>query len=497
MKHPITSLLLSIILALSAVSCSNVTKTGISLQTEPTQLAPRPTPALATTTTLGTNITEQARILALSAVSRSNETKTGISLQTEPTQLAPRPTPAPATTTTLGTNSTEQARLLEAWRVSMAQIPLPKKGCFEASYPSKEWREVPSAKAPPYPMLPRRGPRPDTVGNGQNVSAQAPSGLISSATGSFDSVAGVTSESGQINGTGPAVANAYTLQLNMNPFPSTVGGPAGCQGWEQFVFENDGDTSFTSPFAFVYIQYWLLNYGPNSPGPGWNQFGLSWYKNSSNSSGLFKLAIGNLANLSLGGTVSASGDSYFFSAGSSMYAGTGDNLVNAAAGWNAAEFGVFGDAGGGQANFNSGSAIVTRTQIIYGGTAPPTCVAEGFTGETSNLNFGPTAPRAPGPGSGPAVLVTESSAGYATASCAAATSVGETYWVDFNTGQNPPAGNGTYNDPVLTLAEAVNAVPTGGNVWIRTAGSSSETVPLTISKALTIHAYSGPGTIGQ
>ena len=49
----------------------------------------------------------------------------------------------------------------------MMQIPLPKKGCFEATYPSKEWREVPSVKAPPYPMLPRRGPRPLIVGNEQ------------------------------------------------------------------------------------------------------------------------------------------------------------------------------------------------------------------------------------------------------------------------------------------------------------------------------------------
>ena len=58
------------------------------------------------------------------------------------------------------TKGTEQAKLLEAWRISMAQIPLPKKGSFEASYPSKEWREVPSAKARPYPLLPRRSLRP-------------------------------------------------------------------------------------------------------------------------------------------------------------------------------------------------------------------------------------------------------------------------------------------------------------------------------------------------
>jgi hypothetical protein len=430
-------------------------------------------------------------ILPLSANSGSNETRSGINQQTEPTQLAPSPASAPATTTTPGTNSTEQARILKAWRISMAHIPLPKKGCFEASYPSKEWREVPSANVPQHPMRPRRGPRPSIVGNGNNVSAQAPAGPISSATGSFDSVTGVTSESGQIGSTGPAVANAYTLQLNMNFFPSTVGGPAGCQGWEQFVFENDGGNT---P-GFVYIQYWLINYGTISPGPGWNQFGSSWWKNSSNASATPSQPIGNLANLSLGGTVTASGDSYFFSTGSSMYAATGDNLVNAAAGWNAAEFGVFGDTGGSTANFNSGSAIVTRTEIVYRGTAPPTCVADGWTGEMNNLNFGPTAPGASPPPPGPALLLAESTAGEATATCAAATSVGESFWVDFNTGQNPPAGTGTYDNPVLTLTEGVNGVPTGGDVWIRTAGSSAET--LTISKAMTIHAYNGPATVGQ
>ena len=496
MKLPITCLLLAIILALCAVSCTHETKTRISLQTEPAQLASRPSPVPATTTTHGTNTPDQARILALSAVSSTNETKTGTTLQIEPTPLALRPTPAPTTTTTLTTNTPDQARLLRAWRMAMAQIPLPKKGCFEATYPSKAWREVPSAKAPQHPAVPRRGPRPDTLGNENNVSAQAPSGLISSALGSFDSVTGVTSESSTIAGTnGPEVANAYTLQLNMNFFPSTVGGPPGCKGWEQFVFENDGGNSGAGS---VYIQYWLIDYGTNSsPGPGWNQFGSDWYQNSANSSSTPSQPIGNLENLSLGGTVSASGDSYFFSTGSSVYAGTGDNLVNAAAGWNIAEFGVFGDTGGAEANFNSGSTIVTSTQIFSGNPAPPMCVAEGFTGEKSNLGFGPTAPAAVLPEPGPALLVTESSAGVATASCDYATSVAEGYWVDFNNGQSPPAGTGTYNDPVLTLLEAVNNAPTGGNVWIRTAGSSSEAVPLTIKKALKIQAYNGPGTVGQ
>ena len=315
--------------------------------------------------------------------------------------------------------NTEEARLLEDWRSSMERVPLPKKGTFEAHYPDKEWREVPSVKAPPYPVVPRRGARPFIVGNGHDICAQAPTGLISSATGSFDSVTGVTSESGQINNTGPAVADAYSIQLNTNFFASTVAGsPAGCLGWEQFVFANDG----TNGWAF--IQYWLINYGNNPPpGTGWMQYGTSWYRNS-NVSGVPNQPISNLADLRLRGTVGANSDSYRFSKGASMYGGTGDNSVNAAAGWNVAEFIVCGCGGGGQANFNSGSAIVTRTQITYGGTAGPTCLVDGYTAETNNLGFGPTAPTASPPG--PALLVMESYAGDV-AKCAYATSVGDTH----------------------------------------------------------------------
>jgi subtilase family serine protease len=66
-------------------------------------------------------------------------------------------------------------------------------------------------------------------------------------------------------------------------------------------------------------------------------------------------------------------------------------------------------------------------------------------------------------------------------------------WVDFNyTGGTQ---NGTYNYPFKTLAQGTNAVAPGGNIWIRTSGSSSET--MVISKPLSIRAYSGPATVGN
>ncbi len=337
--------------------------------------------------------------------------------------------------------SGEERQKREEWHKAMSGVPLPKKGCFRAAYPSMEWQEIPCIAAPSYPQPPRRGPRPLTVGNGSDVSAQAPTGFISQTTGSFVTVTGVTSESGPIGNTGPSVANAYTLQLNTNFFPSNVscaGSPnPQCQGWQQFVFENNGSG------GGAYIQYWLIKYNTTCPpNQNWNQFSFNnstdiycWKNDSMGAVPVPAEAITNLANLSLTGSVSAGGDSVtlFDASSGMMYPVTGDNAVNAAAGWQIAEFNVVGDggnsAGGGQASFNSGSTIVPRTEVIYGGSAPPTCVAQGFTAETNNLSFGPGAPAASPPG--PAILFTESSAGGSPSDCAAATAVGDAHLTTF------------------------------------------------------------------
>ncbi len=327
----------------------------------------------------------------------------------------------------------------EDYPAELAKVPLPKKGCFKAVYPQLEWQESPCTEAPTYPQVPRRGPRPRTIGNNNDVSSRAPTGFISTAIGSFDSVTGVTSESGPIGNTGAAVANAYTLQLNTDFFTSTAcaGSPnTGCLGWQQFVFENNGSS------GRAFIQYWLLQYNKACPaGMGWNQFSFTgstdiycWKNNSGGAVSVPAQPITNLAQLSLTGTVGAGGDSVILTTGTTAFSRAGDNAVNAAAGWKIAEFNVFGDggnsSGGGQASFNSGSAIDVRTRTIYGGAAAPTCSAQGFTAETNNLSFGPTAPTASQPG--PALKFRESSAGGATSSCAAATTVGDTHLTTLN-----------------------------------------------------------------
>ncbi|CAG0963202.1 hypothetical protein ANAEL_00753 [Anaerolineales bacterium] len=342
---------------------------------------------------------------------------------------APAATPGPGTATA----NVTPTPVPEAWRLSMAQAPLPKKGCFQSSYPSKDWQEVSCTTAPPYPYIPRRPPRALIVGNGNDASAQVPTGHISTAIGSFDSVTGVTSESGPVC-SGASVADAYSLQLNTNFFYGSTAcngaaNPAVCQGWEQFVFANDGSS------GAAFIQYWLISYNTTCP-TGWFSYtypgptDISCYKNDNNGAvSVPNQPITNLGQLQLSGSVGAGGDNVTLSTGTNIYSIVGDNAVDAAQGWTIAEFIVVGDACGAQANFNNGSTIVPRTRVTYGDIITPTCVVQGFTGETNNLSFGPNAPAVSQPG--PALMSTQSSAGGATSTCAAAVTVGDTHLQTF------------------------------------------------------------------
>jgi hypothetical protein len=325
----------------------------------------------------------------------------------------PNPTPAPATTP-------PSAKSLHEWHRGMARVPLPKKGCFTSSYPSTKWQEVPCTTAPPRPYPPARGPRSETVGGGNDVSANVTTGLISEAIGSFDSVTGVTSVSD------PNGFSNFSLQLNSSLFaaPACNGAPnPGCQGWQQFVYSNSGT---------AFIQYWLVGYNTMSgPCPaGWTPFpepdgSTDCYLNSSNAVTVPVQTEANLVNLSLTGQANSGGmDTIIMATGTNLYsAQNDDSALNLAQSWQFAEFNIFGDCCGTEASFNSGSTIVVRTSVDHGSPAAPSCSDGGFTAETNNLNFVQLSATPPTE-SLPAVVFTQSNVrGAMLSPCASATEI--------------------------------------------------------------------------
>ena len=259
-----------------------------------------------------------------------------------------KPPSAAAASKTEPMLSPEEFRKQEDWRASIALVPRPKKGCFTAKFPSLEWQEIPCVNGPEYPMPPRSGIVPETIGNGDDVAAQAPSGIISSAIGSFDTLTNVTSESGPIANAGASHPDTYTLQINTDFFQTSVCNASpntGCRGWEQFVFENNPNNHR------AFIQYWLTNFDTTCPAH-FQSFPIGGGHNHcvqlSNLSGAVPttaVPVTNLGQVTLTGAASAGADSITMTIGGSAFARAGDNSVNASSGWTIAEFNIFGDGG--------------------------------------------------------------------------------------------------------------------------------------------------------
>jgi hypothetical protein len=301
----------------------------------------------------------------------------------------------------------------DAWRAALLKIRQPKKGCFTASYPSLTWHEVPCVTAPlrPYP------PVPFNVGHGNDFSAKVP-GTITAATGSFDAVNGVTSETGFSN-----VADSFSLQVNSSFFTTTACAgaaiPANCQGWQQFVYSNDG---------FALMQYWLIHWGAACP-PGWTLSPPSCYMNST-SVAVPPQPIANLAQLSLSGQIAGGTDTIVMSTGANIFTASGnDTILNLAQGWNYAEFNIFGDGGSSTAAFNPGANLIVRTAVTDGTMNAPNCQGDGLTAETNNLNL--VQPCCPYGGAAPAIVFDESNNPGATSICASGTSIGDTHLTNF------------------------------------------------------------------
>jgi hypothetical protein len=261
------------------------------------------------------------------------------------------------------------------------------------------------------------------VGHGIGWTAGMFSRTISSATGSFDSVTGVVSETG---GDNPPVPNSFSLQLNSNGFdtPLCMGRPFDCYGWQQFIYSNAG-AAFAGD---AFMQYWLNHFKTTCP-TGWTPYGDGCFRDSAHM-GVPTHMITDLDRLSLTGQAAAGGmDTIILSdGGSSLYvAANQDDYnpanqvggLNLASHWESVEFNVFGDCCSSQANFNDGSTLVVRTSVNNGSIIAPSCMSGGFTGETNNLNLVGT-PAVEPQGTLPAIVFTESNASGGTPpSCAA------------------------------------------------------------------------------
>ena len=298
------------------------------------------------------------------------------------------------------------------WQAAIAQVPAPGTGCYNASYPKLQWHAVKCVTAPKWRLA------PSTVGNGVDYSAKV-SGTISTATGTFKSVSSNISEKGQVDDQGPKVANAFSLQLNTEFFsgsPACSGSsdPSGCMAWQQFVYAYDEG-------GLIFMQYWLIDYDATCPA-GWTTYTVDsttdCYTNSE-AAGVTHLTAKNLASVQVTGSAATGGNDEL-----SLALGTGkatlvtgpDSMVDLAPNWNTTEWGVFGDAGGGEAYFGSANTLEAQTALKGTSPAAPKCVKEGFTGETNNLKLASTPALGSEPSPTMASRQTDGSAG--TASCA-------------------------------------------------------------------------------
>jgi hypothetical protein len=279
------------------------------------------------------------------------------------------------------------------WQGAIAQLPLPGKGCFTASYPTLAWRAIQCKVAPDVPFGPavRNLSTPATpiatkpVGNGNDYAAEVTS-PITEATGSFANVSPGITEKGPYGGSGPKIANTFSLQLNTQFFsgsPACSGSskPSKCLAWQQFVYTTDSNS--------VFMQYWLIDYAAKCPSH-WFTYETDCYTNSpaSTFSG-GALTAADLATAKLSGIATqGSTDAVELSNGVQVSSvDNPDSMLDLAPNWTTTEFGVFGDGGGGQAKFGKKTTLEAETALTSSSLAAPECVVEGFTGETNNLKL--------------------------------------------------------------------------------------------------------------
>jgi hypothetical protein len=194
-----------------------------------------------------------------------------------------------------------------------------------------------------------------------------------------------------------------------------------------------------------------------------------------------------------------------------------DSMVDLAPHWNTAEFNVFGDAGGGQANFGADTTMEAQETLSDSSLSAPTCVNEGFTGETNNLSL--TSTPTIGTQGQPTIVFEQTNESPTTSTCDAASgeqaatttttslsgggSSGATISVPSGTavtdqatlsGTNSAEATGTVTYKVYSDAGCSDLVNGGTAETITTAGTLPASAPVTLDTAGTYYwqaSYSG------
>lgn len=300
-----------------------------------------------------------------------------------------------------------------AWRENIAHIATPSEGCFHASYPSVVWKQVPcgtlTPAVHPLPHFYRFGAQ-QTAGNGNDYTLQT-TGLITSAVGTFPSVTGVTSEKGvgvAAYGDGGILgANEYSVQLNTQ-FTSTTSAcksHSGCTVWQQWVYATDYSEDGEGA---IFMQNWLIGYGSSRCPSGFASDGEGDCYGNSQAALPPDIPPADLASLKLTATATSGGNDTAVVTydGDAYSTSQKDSTLYISQVWNTGEFNVVGDAGGSEAEFNSGASITVNLAVSDGSTSAPSCVADsGTTGESNNLNLGSCTASG---GSTPSIKFTES-----------------------------------------------------------------------------------------
>jgi len=220
---------------------------------------------------------------------------------------------------------------------------------------------------------------------------------MTGAEGSFPSVTCAASpcESGLFGNTGTAGPNVYSLQLNTNtnlPATSscrTASNPGFCFGWQQFVYD--------SYLKEIQVEPALLGYGNPCTGTFNTPDGAgNCYDENENTAAVPQLTPQQLMSESVKftgqvGLVSGTlTDTVKLIDSGTGYAATApDKLVNLAGNWKDAQFGLYGDRGGGEANFTAGTDLKVNLVTHSGTTMAPQCVTFNSTGESNNLFLQP------------------------------------------------------------------------------------------------------------